>query len=349
MGQINTIGEENTARIDTNIMLGKFCSINPNICMYANNMLTQYEEPVFTSFDWPFILQQWANTPSDQSINDFSDAYWIAKCWIKHWRANPNEIERNSQLRVATPKSIIYLRCNQLVERIPEVELRGIPGCMLWVELNNAIETIKCQLRYIYPITPKHNIIVKPQTTFGPVFEARPQLQELATGEITIENQSKFNEAADELMDVVEMWINVIDRNDNIETRLMKFIEETKNKNNKSNNNNKINKVETENDVKQKADLTSELCDVYWMFKSWQVSVESMDRSDVDADVFVILDYGKDICELIDGMDLYDFTKVETLCDKLAKARLLLREQFRFMNSMEELYDAIYGAAERAD
>lgn len=331
------------AKIDLNTMLGKFCNVNPNICMYANGMLTQYEEPVFTAIDFPFILQQWANTPNKQTISDFSDAYWIAKCWIKQWRATSNEIERNNQMCVATPKSIIYLRCNQLVEDVPKVELRGIPGCMMWIDLNNTIETIKRQMRYLYhgqrmlasdkpaPITPKHNIIVEPNTTYGPVFEARPQLKDLALRKITKENLNKFNEAADELMDVVEMWINVnaIDNNETTETRLMKFIEE-----NKKNNN------ESDIVIKQIADLTNELCDVYWMFKGWKTSVENMNKSEVDADVFVILDYGKEICSLVDGLNLYDYNKVQILCEKLAKARQLLREQFKIMNSMDELYDA---------
>lgn len=342
---VDNMNVQEKEKIDPNTMLGKFCSINPNICMYANGMMTKYEEPAFTGVDFPFILQEWSNTPTCQTLCDFSDAYWIAKCWMRFWREYDAKIVEfmNNQMVMATPKSIIYLRCFQLSKDIPNVEVRGVPGCLLWSEIETAIETVKRQMRIIYPITPKYNFIVNPKGMTGAVFDTKPDLLKLAKGDIDYaEETKKYNELCDELMEVVEMWVVMIDPKEKIETRLLDFHEQVRE--NESN----------ASLVKTTAQLASDLCDVYWMFKGWYQAVNYMietDKDDLpDDDVITIMNEGKMICLMIDGLNLHDTEKVFALSEKLTKVRHMIKVQFNMANSNERLYDAVYGGkAERAD
>lgn len=344
---------QNRTKINLNVMLGPICMYHPNICLYVNDMLSVEEIKEFNEKELPIIYEQWSNIETRQSLGDFSDAYWISKLWLKI-----NPIPHHPAFY-----NTIIIRCKNIVDDVPNIDIKDIQGCLLWNKIECDINVVKQQIIKYQAEHEEEDHQTQTQTQtqqptsnqntpcmidpynsslWGPIITKYPELITMAQGHIHeyedgYENE-EFDNVCEKLFEVIEQWMIVTYNDSPIEQWL--FAQDGKTK-------------------YTKEQAIGDITDTYWILQTYNSAVTLSNTnntrdgngngngsdSPIEKSLVDIIQLGENVCKyaLIIDQDLKkNIFNLLHFCDSRARLRKLFSAEFKMLDSIDRLHDAIY-------
>lgn len=300
-----------------NTLLGGFCKGHPNICLFANGKLDAEAAQDFLTMELPTICRDWAIRTTRQTVPDFVDAYWIARCIVKH------ETEHTTGDPEPLAKCV---SCHYIIQEVPNVTLNCAPNGPFWLKLSVVIDDIKKRIR------PRDDRIGDQQesvviTRDCPFKQQHANIVRIGKGELKPTDGHDYYDACDEMMALVEVWANVTFQDSPLEQYLF--------------GENRCSSSE------HRESALNDICETYWLIKAWLTAIDDDDdaHEDEDKDIKDTIATARRMCDKTRTIDerLGDHIDLCYFCEYRARVRNVLKEKFKFSASVDGIHDAFYG------
>lgn len=304
-----------------NTFLGDFCNRHPNICLFSNGKLNAEASHEFITTELPAICQIWSTTPARQAVPDFVDAYWIAKCIMKH----------ETEYTTDDPEPIAKcVDCHYIIQEVPNVTLNGVHGSPFWKKLCAVINDMKKRIN-LGQFTDKpqesNSVITERDCPFK---QQHDDIVRIANGELKPVHGHDYYNACDTMMSLLEVWSNVTFQDSPLEQYLF------------DKNRPRFNEYCN--------DALNDICETYWLIKAWLTAIDDDDEDmeDEDDDIKSAVATARRMCDKVSQFNNQLSKSFIDLCyfsEYRARVRNVLKEKFKFNASVDRLHDALYGKA----
>ena len=302
-----------------NTLLGEFCTRHSNICLFANGKLGAAATQDFVTMELPTICHDWAATPTRQSVPDFVDAYWIARCIVKH------ETEHTT----GDPEPLAKCAsCHYIIQEVPNVTLDGVSNSPFWLKLSVVVDDIKKRIRPSGDDEDNRTHESFIATRDCPFKQQHANIVRIANGELKPSDGHDYYDACDEMMALLEVWANVTFQDSPLEQYL--FGE---------------NRRSSSEHFSRAAD---DICETYWLVTAWLTAIDNEDDEDEDDDdVAEAVATARRMCDKTRDINerLGNYIDTCYFCEYRVRVRNALKEKFKFVASVDRLHDAVYGSA----
>lgn len=297
--------------MNVNNILGTFCTMHPNICLYANGKLNRDDSTAFIVTEFPEICKTWSQTKTEQSSMHFSDAYWISKCIIKDEKSEAFE---NMSLMLK------YAHCHTLIAEIPITISSGSRRGPFWSKIATRIDNLKNRIsnEYINHTTTLSSIIDRHCSY---VVEHPSIIQIAKYGIDEHLSQDAFEKVSTELMETVEKWANTNYRNSPLEQYMLIHMNKTEN---------------------TRLLALDDICNSYWLMRAWVFAIDYVLKNNdaVDSNILEIAERVSVMCDAISSIDteLCNTISIMVFSETRAVIRKKLRVQFSIANENSGRY-----------
>lgn len=278
------------------------CVTNPNICLYANDMLTSDDASNFIHKELPFICDKWISEPTEQTLGAFSDAYWISRCIIK------TEVEPLNNVDDINNPFGKWLSCLTIINEVPNISFNGAVNSPFWLKMVDVINNLKSILQ-------EKTYILQDDTCFVPDFVNErecfitinhPNIIAIARNELTSDtNKVLFSSTINTLRYLIHYWAYTTIKESPLENFL--FSSEGKT-----------------NIAYEKA--INDICNSFWLVKAYIIVSPLMTNN--DDRLLEVIQHAKNMCNRVYMFDIHltNFIELCKFCDDRAKIRNKLKE-----------------------
>lgn len=305
-----------------NTFLGDLCNRHPNICLFANGKLNAEESKDFVMMELHTICHFWSTVPTKQSVTDFVDAYWIAKCIMKH------ETEYTTDDPEPFAKCV---DCHYIIQEVPNVTLNGIPGSPFWQKLCTVINDIKIRINrghFLNKQQKPNSDITDRNCLFK---QQHSDIVRIAKGELKPIHCHAYYDACDTMMSLLDVWSNITFQESPLEQYLF-------GENRRGSSEYRVSALE-------------DICETYWLIKAWLTAIDYDDEDDIedeDDDIKDAVATARRMCDKVSQINEHLgtlFINLSYFCEYRVKVRNVLKDKFKFVDSVDRLHDASYGKA----